>query len=65
MEEHEASSGYCLNEVETCLLPQGPVCIKPAPKCSLKQVTYESVMGALTGVAWNALGTLVIFWFTW
>ena len=29
----------------------GPGCIKPALKCSLKYVTYESVMGTLTGVA--------------
>ena len=29
----------------------GPGCIKPALKWSLKYVTYESVMGTLTGVA--------------
>ena len=27
--------------------------------------TYESVMGALTGVAWNTHNTLVSFCFTW
>ena len=31
----------------------------------LKYVTYESVMVALTGVAWNTLSTLVSFCFTW
>ena len=43
----------------------GPGCIKPALKCSLKYVTYESVMGTLTGVAQNTLSTLVSFCFTW
>ena len=45
----------------------GPGCIKPTFKCPLKQVrvrvdtnTYESVMGTLTGVAWNALSTLSV-----
>ena len=47
-----------------CQYP-GPGCIKPALKCSLKQVTYESVMGTLTGVARNTLSTLVSFCFTW
>ena len=42
----------------------GPGCIKPTLKCPLKQVTYESVMGTLTGVAWNALSTLVSYCFT-
>ena len=36
LEEHEASTGYYVNEVETCLLPQGPGCIKPA----IKVLTY-------------------------
>ena len=46
--------------------------MKPTLTCPLKQVrvrvdtnTYESVMGTLMGVAWNALSTLVIFCFTW
>ena len=41
--------------------------MKPTLKCPLKQVrvrvdtnTYESVMGTLTGVAWNALSTLSV-----
>ena len=38
---------------------------KPSLKCSFKYVTYESVMDALTVVAWYALGTLVNFCFTW
>ena len=36
-------------------LGPGPGCIKPPLKCPLKYVTYESVMGTLTGVAWNHL----------
>ena len=32
----------------------GPGCVKPALKCSLKQITYESVMGTLTGLASGA-----------
>ena len=43
----------------------GPGCIKPTLKCPLKWVTYESVMGTLTGVAWNTLSTLVSSYFTW
>ena len=42
----------------------GLSCIKPALKCSLKKVTYESVMGTLTCVAWNALSTLISYCFT-
>ena len=39
--------------------------IKPALKCSLTLVNNESVMGTLTGVAWNALSTLLSFCLTW
>ena len=39
--------------------------IKPALKSSLTLVNNESVMGTLTGVAWNALSTLLSFCFTW
>ena len=49
----------------TVLYAPGPGCIKPALKCPLKYVTYESVMGTLMGVAWNTLSTLVSFCFTW
>ena len=47
-------------ELTTVQCFQVPVALK----YSLKQVTYESVMGTLTGVAWNALNTLVKFCFT-